>query len=168
MARADLFITSKVWNGGMDDDAVRRAVQDSLDRIGLDLLDLMLVHWPFPAQDRDVAAWKTLIAGRDDGQVTSIGVCNHHVEHLDRIIGETAEVPVLNQIEINPMLRQHDMRRVNDTRNIVTQSRSPPGKGRSFGAAPIKAVADRTGKAPAHVVLRWHRQTDGAVIARPT
>ena len=168
VARDELFITSKVWNDGMDYDAVRRSVQDSLDRIGLDRLDLMLVHWPFPAQDKYVEAWKALIAARDDGQVTSIGVCNHHAEHLDRIIGETGEVPVLNQIEINPMLQQHEMQRVNDGRNIVTQSWSPLGNARSFGTAPIKAAAARTGKSPAQVILRWHLQMGCAVIARST
>ena len=168
VARDDLFVTSKVWNDGMGYDDVRRSVQDSLDRIGLDRLDLMLVHWPFPAQDGYVAAWKALIAARDDGQVTSIGVCNFHAEHLDRIIGETGEVPVLNQIEINPRLQQHEMQRVNDARNIVTQSWSPLGNARSFGTAPIKAVAERTGKSAAQVILRWHLQMGCAVIARST
>ena len=168
IARDELFITSKVWNDGMDYDAVRRSVQDSLDRIGLDRLDLMLVHWPFPSQDQYVAAWKALIAARDDGQVTSIGVCNHHAEHLDRIIGETGETPVLNQIEINPKLQQQEMQRVNDSRNIVTQSWSPLGNARSFDADPIKAVAQRTGKSPAQVILRWHLQMGCAVIARST
>ena len=168
MARDDLFVTSKVWNDGMDYDAVRRAVKESLDRIGLDRLDLMLIHWPFPAQDQYLEAWKALIAARDDGQVTSIGVCNFHTEHLDRITNETGVVPVLNQIEINPRLQQHDMQRVNDARNIVTQSWSPLGQGRSFGTAPIKAAAERTGKSAAQVVLRWHLQMGCAVISRST
>ena len=168
VARDDLFVTSKVWNDGMDYDAVRRAVKESLDRIGLDRLDLMLIHWPFPAQDQYLEAWKALIAARDDGQVTSIGVCNFHTEHLDRITNETGVVPVLNQIEINPRLQQHDMQRVNDARNIVTQSWSPLGQGRSFGTAPIKAAAERTGKSAAQVVLRWHLQMGCAVISRST
>ncbi len=168
VARDDLFITSKVWNDGLDYDAVRRSVQVSLDRIGLDQLDLMLIHWPFPHQDSYVEAWRALIAARDDGQVTSIGVCNFHAEHLDRIIGETGETPVLNQIEINPRLQQHDLQRVNDARNIVTQSWSPLGNARSFDAAPIRAAADRTGKSPAQVILRWHLQMGCAVISRST
>ncbi len=166
--RDDLFVTSKVWNDGMDYDAVRRAVDESLDRIGLEKLDLMLVHWPFPKQDQYLDAWKALIAARDDGQVTSIGVCNFHSEHLDRIIGETGVTPALNQIEVNPMLQQADLLRINDARNIVTQSWSPLGNARSFDADAIKAVAARTGKSPAQVILRWHLQLGNAVIARST
>lgn len=95
-------------------------------------------------------------------------MCNFHAEHLDRLIAETGEVPVLNQIEINPLLQQHEMQRVNDARNIVTQSWSPLGNARSFDAAPIRAVADRTGKSPAQVILRWHLQLGCAVISRST
>ncbi|SHE37167.1 2,5-diketo-D-gluconate reductase A [Loktanella atrilutea] len=166
--RDDLFITSKVWNDGMDYDAVRRSVDDSLKRIGLERLDLMLIHWPFPKQDAYVDAWKALIAARADGQVSSIGVCNFHEAHLKRIIDETGEAPVLNQIEVNPMLQQAETVRVNAAHDIVTQSWSPLGNARSFDADPIKAVAERTGKTAPQVILRWHLQRGNAVIARST
>ncbi|MBU2360631.1 MAG: aldo/keto reductase [Alphaproteobacteria bacterium] len=167
-SRDDLFITSKVWNDGMDYDAVRRAVGESLKRIGLEKLDLMLIHWPFPKQDAYVDAWKALIAARDGGQVTSIGVCNFHEAHLKRIIDETGVAPVLNQIEVNPMLQQAKMLKVNAAHDIVTQSWSPLGNARSFDADPIKAVAERTGKTAPQVILRWHLQRGNAVIARST
>ncbi|KQI68190.1 oxidoreductase [Loktanella sp. 3ANDIMAR09] len=166
VSRDDLFITSKVWNDGMSYDDVRKSVEDSLKRTGLEKLDLMLLHWPFPQQDTYVTAWKALIDAQADGQMTSIGVSNFHKDHLDRIIGETGVKPVLNQVEVNPRLQQAKLAQVNDARDIVTQSWSPLGSARSFDAAPIKAIADRTGKSPAQVILRWHIDIGNVVISR--
>lgn len=166
--RTDLFLTSKVWNDRMDHDAVRRSVDDSLERIGVDQLDLMLLHWPFPAQDTYVAAWKALIAAQEDGQVRSIGVSNFHKDHLDRVIAETGVRPVLNQIEVNPKLQQARLAQVNDSRDIVTQSWSPLGNARSFDADPITKIAERNGKTPVQVILRWHLDIGNAVISRST
>jgi len=166
--RDDLFLTSKVWNDGMGYDEVRQSVNDSLKRIGVDQLDLMLLHWPFPAQDTYVDCWKGLIAAQKDGQVKSIGVSNFHDTHLRRIIDETGVKPVLDQIETNPMLQQHAMRKINADLDIVTQSWSPLGNARSFDAKQVQEVAARTGKSAPQVILRWHLQLGNAVISRST
>lgn len=166
--RADLFVTSKVWNSEQGYDKTRRAIEGSLKRIGLDYLDLILIHWPCPSKDLYVETWKALIAAKEDGLVRSIGVSNFEAAHLDRIIGETGVTPALNQIELNPRLQQAEMRAVNDTRGIVTQSWTPLGNGASFDAPAIQAVCARTGKSPVQVILRWHVQLGVSVIPRTT
>ncbi|RYH01919.1 aldo/keto reductase [Salipiger sp. IMCC34102] len=168
IARDDLFLTSKVWNDGLGYDETRKSIDESLRKIGVDRMDLMLIHWPFPAQDTYVDVWKALIDAQKDGQTTSIGVANFHEPHLDRLKEETGVLPVLNQIEVNPKIQQHEMARVNAARDIVTQSWTPLGNARSFDADPIKAVAERTGKSPAQVILRWHLDIGNAVISRST
>ncbi len=164
--RDDIFVTTKVWNHGMGHDETRESVADSLSRTGLDHFDLILLHWPFQDTDNYVAAWKGLIDAQAEGQVTSIGVSNFHESHLDRLIQETGVIPVLNQIEVNPKLQQSKMRKVNAAREIVTQSWSPLGSGRSFGEKIVQQIAERVGKSAAQVILRWHIQLDNAVISR--
>lgn len=168
VAREDIFVTSKVWCQGMSYDDVRKSVQTSLDKMQLDRLDLMLLHWPFQDADIMVTAWKALIDAQKDGQATSIGVSNFQKRHLDRIIDETGVVPVLNQIEVNPELQQPHMREVNAARDIVTQSWTPLGQGRSFDTDPVKAAAERSGKSPAQIILRWHIQIGNSVVSRST
>lgn len=165
-ARDNLFITSKVWNSDQGYDRARAAIDASLKRIGLDYLDLALIHWPCPAQDRYVETWKALIAAKADGQLRSIGVSNFNADHLDRIIEATGEVPALNQIEVNPRLQQVDLRAYNSKRGTLTQSWTPLGQGASFDATEIQAICARTGKSPAQVILRWHLHLGGSVIPR--
>jgi 2,5-diketo-D-gluconate reductase A len=164
--REDVFITTKVWNRDHGEDKTRAAVERSLKAIGVDKLDLVLIHWPVPSQGLYVETWKALIQMRDQGLVRSIGVSNFNSEHLDLIISETGEVPVLNQIEINPRLQQPELRAVHSNHGIITQAWTPLGKGSSFDAEPVKAVAERTGKSPAQVILRWNLQLGQVVITR--
>ncbi|NNF24338.1 MAG: aldo/keto reductase [Rhodobacteraceae bacterium] len=166
--REEVFITTKVWNNEQGRDKARASVERSLKSIGVDQLDLVLIHWPVPAQDLYVETWKAFIEMRDEGLMRSIGVSNFNADHLERIIMEAGEVPVLNQIELNPELQQPDMRAANAKHGIVTQSWTPLGNGRSFEAKPILAAAARTGKSPAQVILRWHLQLGNAVIPRST
>jgi 2,5-diketo-D-gluconate reductase A len=166
--RDQVFITTKVWNDRQGRDAARRAVEESLKRIGVDRVDLMLIHWPCPDKGLYLETWQTLIDLRAAGRVTSIGVSNFHVAHLERIIGETGVVPVLNQIELHPRLQQAGLRAFHARHGIVTQSWTPLGQGRSFEAAPIRAAAARTGKSAAQVILRWHVQLGCSVIPRST
>lgn len=164
--RDELFVTSKVWCHQMSYDDVRQSVSESLSKMRLERLDLMLLHWPFQDEDVMVNAWKALIDAQKEGQVTSIGVSNFQERHIDRIIQETGVIPVLNQIEVNPKMQQKEMRAVNATREIVTQSWTPLGNGRSFDAEPVQAAADRTGKSAVQVILRWHLQIGNSVISR--
>lgn len=166
--RDAVFVTTKIWNSAQGYDATLRAAGESLARLGLVSVDLLLIHWPVPARDRYLDTWRALIRAREDGLCRSIGVSNFQEPHLERIIGETGVVPVLNQVEINPRLQQPALRAYHDRRGIVTQSWTPLGQGKSFAAPPIAAAAARSGKSPAQVILRWHLQIGAAVIPRST
>ncbi|MGD1887864.1 MAG: aldo/keto reductase [Cohaesibacteraceae bacterium] len=167
-AREDVFATSKVWNSEQGYDSTLRAVDASLQRIGLDYLNLCLVHWPAPNAGLYVDTWKALVQAKADGKVRSIGVSNFMSDHLERIIGETGVTPVLNQIELHPHLQQEELRTFHAEHTIVTQSWTPLGKGRSFDAEPIQQAAARTGKSPAQIVIRWHIELGCSVIPRST
>lgn len=166
VARDEVFVTTKVWNNSQGRDKARASVERSLKSIGVDQLDLVLIHWPVPSQDLYVETWKALIEMRNEGLMRSVGVSNFNAEHLDRIIKETGEAPVLNQIEINPQLQQPELRAYCAEHNIVPQAWTPLGNGKSFEADPVKAAAARTGKSPAQVVVRWHLQLGHAAISR--
>lgn len=164
--RDEIFVTSKLWNDAHGHDAALRAFDQTMERTGLDYLDLYLIHWPLPKLDKYVETWKVLIRLRDEGRIRSIGVANFHEAHLKRIIDETGVTPALNQIEIHPSLNQPEMRAVNKRFGIVTQSWTPLGRGDSFEAAPVKAAAERTGRSVAQVILRWHIQHGLSVIPK--
>lgn len=159
LPRADVMVTSKI--PGRDhayDDAVR-STHESLERLGLDFLDLHLIHWPNPRRGLYVEAWRALVDLQRDGLVRSIGVSNFTAEHLQRIIDDTGVVPAVNQIELHPHFPQADMREVNESLGVRTESWSPLGKRNAPFAEP--AVADpagRYGVSPAQVILRWQVQ----------
>lgn len=166
VARENVFVTTKVWNNEHGRDKARASVERSLKTIGVDQLDLVLIHWPVPSQDLYLETWRAFIEMRDEGLMKSIGTSNFNADHLERIIGETGEVPVLNQIEVNPELQQPDMRAFHAKNGIITQAWTPLGNGRSFEKEAITEPAARTGKSPAQVILRWHIQLGNAVIPR--
>lgn len=167
VARDELFITTKLWNSDQGHDAALRAFDGSMDRLGLDYLDLYLIHWPVPAADLYVETWKALIRLRDEGRVRSIGVANFHAAHLNRLIDETGVTPALNQIELHPTLAQSHLRQTDADLGIVTQSWTPLGRG-DFDLQEVAMVAERTGRTPAQVVLRWHLQQGLSVIPKST
>ena len=164
LPREDVFITTKVWNHEHSQDKARKAVERSLKTIGVDQLDLVLIHWPVPSQNLYVEAWQALIDMRKDGLVRSIGVSNFNADHLERIISETGETPAINQIELNPRLQQPALRAANARLGVLSQAWTPLGKGASFEAEPIKSAAARAGKTPAQTIIRWHLQLGNVVI----
>lgn len=166
--REEVFATSKVWNSEQGYDSTLRAVDASLARIGVDYLDLCLIHWPVPNAGLYVDTWKALIQAKADGKLRSIGVSNFLPDHLERIISETGVKPVLNQIELHPRLQQADARAFHAEHEIITQSWTPLGKALSFDADPIQSAAARTGKSPAQIVIRWHIELGCSVIPRST
>jgi len=166
--RDDLFVTTKVWNTAQGFDSTLRAAEASLERLGLDHVDLLLIHWPCPRKALFVETWRALIRLRDEVRVTSIGVSNFNAAQIDRLTEETGVTPVLNQVEINPRNPQPDLQARMTARGIVTQSWTPLGNGLSFDAAPVRAAAARTGLTPAGVILRWHVQRGLSVIPRST
>lgn len=166
VARKDIFVTTKVWNADQGHDATLKAFDASLGRLGLDYLDLYLIHWPAPAQDKFVDSWKALKRLRDEGRVRSIGVSNFQPEHLARIIGETGVVPVLNQVELHPRFQQKALKAVHAQHGIVTQAWSPLGQGALLKDAVVGAIGKKHSKTAAQVVVRWHIQLGHVVIPK--
>jgi 2,5-diketo-D-gluconate reductase A len=168
IAREELFVTSKLRTSHQGFDKSQQSLKESLQRLGLDYLDLFLIHWPAPQHDRYAETWKGLVEAQKQGLVRSIGVSNFLPEHLERIIEETGVTPAVNQVETNPKYQQKDQRAWNKQHGIVTESYSPLG---GDGAALLKneaitGIADRLGKSPAQVVIRWHLQNDLVVLPK--
>ncbi|RCL84689.1 MAG: aldo/keto reductase [Microbacterium sp.] len=166
--RDDLFITTKLWNDRHDGDEPRAALGESLDKLGLDALDLYLVHWPTPARDNYVHAWERLIDLREQGLTRSIGVSNFLVPHLERIIAETGVAPVLDQIELHPAYQQREVVEWALARGIRIEAWGPLGQGK-YDLFSVPAVADAAaahGKTPAQVVLRWHLDKGNIVFPK--
>ena len=165
--RDELFITTKVWNTDQGYDATLRAFDNSRRLLGLDVVDLYLIHWPAPKRDLYVETWKALEKLYDDGLVRAIGVSNFTVAHLTRLLDEAEMVPAVNQIELHPGFPQDELREFHDKHQIVTESWSPLGRGHGLldhsTVVDIAASHDRT---PAQVVLRWHLQLGLVVIPK--
>jgi diketogulonate reductase-like aldo/keto reductase len=167
IAREDLFITTKLNNDAHGHDKARAAFQSSLDKLGLDYLDLYLIHWPLPATELYVETWQTFVALRDEGLVRSIGVSNFQPTHLERIVDETGVTPALNQIELHPYLTQDQLREFDMSHGIVTEAWSPIARGGELlSAQMITSLADKYGKTPAQIVIRWHLELGNVVIPK--
>lgn len=158
-------ITTKLWNESHGYDQTLRAFDDSAARLGVNVIDLYLIHWPCPQRGAYVDTWRAFIELQKQGRIKSIGVSNFTAEHLQRMIGETGVVPAVNQIELYPGFQQHALREIHRRHGIVTESWSPLGHGSSLNDQALKAIADRHGKTPAQVVLRWH--IENGLIAIP-
>ncbi len=166
LPRKDLFITTKVWNADQGRSKARASVARSLEVMGLDYLDLVLIHWPCPVKDRYVETWEAMIEMQAEGLMRSIGVSNFNADHVDRITAVTGVAPVLNQIEVNPKMANSALRAANASRGIVTQAWTPLGEGKAFSFPHIADICARTGKSPAQVTLRWHMQLGHSTVTR--
>jgi 2,5-diketo-D-gluconate reductase A len=167
LARKDIFVTSKLWNADQGFDSTLRAFDASLERLGLETLDLYLIHWALPKKAAYRDTWKAFVRLKEEGRVRSIGVSNFNVEHLEHIIDDTGVTPSVNQIEIHPDFAQHELSAWCRDRGIVTESWSPLGQGGELLKQPVfRDIAERHGKTPAHVILRWHLQQGHVVIPR--
>ncbi len=166
LPRETMFVTTKVWNSDQGFDATLRAAEASRKRLGLDHVDLHLIHWPAPRKGLYVETWKALIRLREEGLALSIGVSNFTAEHLDRIIGETGVAPVLNQIELHPRFQQRALREAHAARGIVTESWSPLGQGQLLSDPVIGAIAAKHRRTPAQVIVRWHLDNGLVVIPK--
>ncbi|CDX18938.1 2,5-diketo-D-gluconate reductase A [Mesorhizobium plurifarium] len=164
--RSELFITSKLRNGAHQRDAALRAFDDTMRKLGIDQIDLFLIHWPVPSQNRYVEAWKTLVELQKAGRIKSVGVSNFNQDHLERIIGETGVTPVVNQIELHPRFQQRDKRDFHKKHNIHIESWSPLGSGRLLSDPTLETLAKKHGKSVAQVIIRWHLQEGLIVIPK--
>lgn len=156
LRREEVFVTTKVWNDRHSD--APAALAESLDQLGMDYVDLYLIHWPTPWTDTYVQAWRSLIELRERGLTRSIGVSNFNEAHLRRIIAETGVTPAVNQIELHPTLAQIDLVAVDDSLGIRTESWSPLGRRADLDLPQIGAIAEAHRRTPAQVILRWHLQ----------
>jgi 2,5-diketo-D-gluconate reductase A len=166
--RNELFITTKLWNDDQGHDLTLKAFDKSLKLLGLDYVDLYLIHWPVPKKDMYVESWKALIQLKKQGRVKSIGVSNFKPMHLERIIYETGVVPAVNQIELHPKFQQKEQRAFHAKKGIVTESWSPLGRGRLLANETIGALAQHYKRTPAQIIINWHIQNGLIVIPKST
>ncbi|WP_044022773.1 aldo/keto reductase [Bacillus sp. SG-1] len=165
--REELFITTKVWNSDQGYDNTLRAFDESLEKLGLDYVDLYLIHWPTPEFDEYVDTYKALEKLYQDGKVKAIGVCNFEIEHLERILNECDVKPVLNQVECHPYLAQNELKEFCAKHDIFVEAWSPLEQGGEvLKDEVVTQIAEAHGKSPAQVVLRWHLQKNTIVIPK--
>jgi 2,5-diketo-D-gluconate reductase A len=165
--RDELVITTKLINSEQGYDKALRAFDESMNKLGLDVLDLFLIHWPQPMFDQYVETWRAFERLLADGRVSSIGVSNFEIEHLERLLAETDVVPAVNQVELHPEFPQEELREFHAEHGILTESWGPLGQGKGLLENPhILDVARRKGRTPGQVVLRWHIQLGNVVIPK--
>ena len=167
LAREEIFVTTKLWNTDQGFDSTLRAFDASLAKLGLEQLDLYLIHWALPKKAAYRDTWKAFVRLQQEGRVRSIGVSNFHAEHLQHIIGDTGVTPSVNQIELHPDFAQVDLVEFCKGLNIVTESWSPLGQGGALLSQPVLSqIAEKHGKSAAQVILRWHIQNQHVLIPR--
>ena len=166
--REELWITTKLNNAFHRPGDARRTFAESLDRLGLDEVDLFLIHWPLPTRyDGDfVSTWRTLVELRDGGRARSVGVSNFEPEHLTRIVDETGVAPAVNQIEVHPFLANEAARAADTSYGVATEAWAPIARGKVNDDATIRGIADQLGRTPAQVALRWHVQRGDIVFPK--
>jgi 2,5-diketo-D-gluconate reductase A len=166
LASEDVFVTTKVWSNDQGAERTRTAFAASLERLGLDHVDLYLIHWPAAERGLYSETWRTLVEFRDDGRARSIGVSNFHPDHLRRIVDDSGVVPAVNQIELHPRLQQRKLRRLHAELGIVTEAWAPLARGHVLDDPAVTALAGKHERTPAQIVLRWHVQLGNVVIPK--
>jgi 2,5-diketo-D-gluconate reductase A len=165
--RDELFVTTKLTNSEQGYDKALRAFDESMNKLSIDVLDLFLIHWPQPMFDQYVETWRAFERLLADGRVSSIGVSNFEIEHLERLLAETDVIPAVNQVELHPEFPQEELREFHAAHGILTESWGPLGQGKGLLENPhILDVARRKARTPGQVVLRWHIQLGNVVIPK--
>jgi 2,5-diketo-D-gluconate reductase A len=164
--RDEVFVTTKCFNDDHGYEEATRALHASLERLKFDYVDLYLIHWPVPSKDRYVPTWQAFIDAQKQGLIRSIGVSNFQPDHLERIISETGVTPSVNQIELHPHLQQAALRREHERHGIATEAWSPLAQGQVLDEPAIVEIAQRHGRTPGQVVLRWHIQLGNIVFPK--
>lgn len=166
LPREELFITTKLFNSSQGYDAALRAFDNSMRRLGLEQLDLYLIHWPVPARDLYVETWRAFEKLHADGRVRAIGVSNFTERHLARLLRECEVAPAINQVELHPQFPQQALRGFHAEHAIATEAWGPLAQGALIGDESIGALATKHGKSPAQIILRWHIQLGNVVIPK--
>lgn len=168
LARDEIYVTTKLNNGFHKPDDARRSLDESLERLGLDRVDLFLIHWPLPTRyDGDyVSTWQTMVELKDAGKTTSAGVSNFQPDHLDRIVAETGQTPVINQIEVHPYFANHQARQASHRHSALVEAWSPIAQGAVLDDSTLTTIAEELGRSTAQVTLRWHVQRGDIVFPK--
>jgi 2,5-diketo-D-gluconate reductase A len=166
LPREDVYVVTKLWNADHGYDTTLKAFDASMDRLGLENLDLYLIHWPVPAKNAFVDTFKAFAHLRDQGRIRSIGVSNFEPEHLRILVDGNGIVPAVNQVELHPLMQQQELREVHAQLGIATEAWSPLGRGSLLSNPAVTAVAETYGKTAAQVLIRWHIQLRNIVIPK--
>ncbi len=166
LAREDVYVTTKIWNDRHGFDNALEAIDESLQRLNLDYIDMLLIHWPAPAQDKYVETWLALEKALESGKVHGIGVSNFQPAHLEKLMANSVIVPAINQVELHPGFQQPEVRAANAAAGITTEAWSPLGRGRYSDAPILQALAHKHSKTVSQVILRWHIQIGNLVIPK--
>jgi 2,5-diketo-D-gluconate reductase A len=166
LPKDQVFVTTKLGNPDQGYDSAMRAFDASMERLGFDVLDLYLIHWPLPARNAYVNTWRAFEKLYADGRIRAIGVSNFQVAHLQRLLDETDVVPAINQVELHPYLTQRELREFHHVHGIATEAWAPIARGAVLDDPVVGSVADKYGKTPAQVVIRWHQQLANVVIPK--
>ncbi|GAB76778.1 2,5-diketo-D-gluconate reductase A [Austwickia chelonae] len=167
LPREEIFVTTKVWNDAHGFDETLRAFEESLARLGLEQVDLYLIHWPCPAREKYVDSWRALLRLQEEGRIRAAGVSNFEPEHLRRLAEETGQMPAVNQIELHPYLQQRELKTFHGEQGIATEAWSPLARAGDLFAEPtVTRIAEEAGVTPAQVVLAWHLAQGNVVIPK--
>jgi len=166
LPREEVFVTTKLWNSEQGYDATLAAFEESLGRLGLGYVDLYLIHWPVPTEDRFIDTWRAFERIYEEEAARTIGVSNFRIDDLERLEVETDTRPTVNQVELHPSLQQAELRAWHDEHQIATEAWSPLAQGDLLDDETIAGIADRHGRTPAQVILRWHLRLGNIVIPK--
>lgn len=166
LAREELFVTTKIWNEDQGYDRTLAAIDESLSRLDIDYIDMLLIHWPKPEQDLYLETWLAFEKALAAGKLRGIGVSNFQPHHLERLLAAGGTVPALNQVELHPGLQQVQVRAFNAKHGIATEAWSPLARGRFDENEQVLSIAQKHGKSPAQVIIRWHIELGNLVIPK--
>jgi 2,5-diketo-D-gluconate reductase A len=164
--REDVFVTTKLWNSSQGFDLALEAFDKSLGRLGMDRVDLYLIHWPVPTEDRFLDTWRAFERIHEEGRARTIGVSNFRVEDLERLEQEAEMLPTVNQVELHPHFQQAELRAWHEEHGVATEAWSPLAQGELLEEGTIASIAEAHGKTPAQAILRWHLQLGNVVIPK--
>lgn len=166
--RSEVFVTTKIWNDRQGYDESIRAINESLGRLDLEYIDLLLIHWPCPAKDLYLDTWKAFEKVYDQGLVKNIGVSNFQPNHLDRLVASAEIKPVVNQVELHPFFQQNEVRAANERHGVLTEAWSPLARAGHNNNDVLVRISETLGKSVTQIILRWHIQMGNLVIPKTT
>lgn len=166
LAREEVFVTSKIWNDRHGYHEAKEAIQESVDRLNIEYVDMMLIHWPCPKQDKFVETWHAFEEVLETGLVRGIGVSNFNQPHLEKLLAHANITPAINQVELHPQLAQESLRNFNSRHNIRTEAWAPLGRARFMQHPLLTEISQSLNKSVAQVIIRWHLQLGNLVIPK--